>query len=161
MHTALFPLRLAAASLLLLMTAACASPPPATPATPGTPATPASPAAHAAPAAPPVGASTDSLWQQIQAASGGACDRDSQCHTIGAGAKACGGPERYLPWSSQRDDGAMLKQLVDQHAAARRAEDKQNAMMSTCSVVSDPGASCRAGRCVLNPASAGGQPNAR
>lgn len=138
MSTALLSLRLGAASLLLLMTAACASAP--------------APADNSA-------ANTGSLWQQIQAASANAsCDHDSQCHTIGAGAKACGGPERYLPWSSRQGDGAELLRLVDQHAAARRAEDAREAAMSTCSVVSDPGASCRAGRCTLNPANAPGSP---
>jgi len=143
--------RLAAASLLLLMTSACASPPPPAPsASPGSPAAPAAPAA------------ASSLWQQIQAASANpVCDNDSKCHTIGVGAKACGGPQSYLPWSSKQDDGATLQQLVERHAAALRAQDAREAMMSTCSVVSDPGASCRANRCVLNPASAGGQPNAR
>lgn len=146
--------RLAAAGLLLLMTSACASPPP--PAPPAAPAAPASPASPAAPAA------ASGLWQQIQAASANpACDNDSQCHTIGVGAKACGGPQSYLPWSSKQDDGATLKQLVERHAAALRAQDAREAMMSTCSVVSDPGASCRANRCVLNPASAGSQPNVR
>ena len=139
MPTAPFFLRLAAASVLLLMTGACASPP--------------------APTAPPAAASIDHLWQQIQAGSAAAsCDSDSQCHTIGIGAKACGGPERYLPWSSRQGDGAQLKRLVDQHAAARRAEDARQAMMSTCSMVSDPGASCRAGLCTLNPANGPGSP---
>lgn len=146
--------RLAAAGLLLLVTSACASPPP--PAPPASPGSPTSPAAPAAPTA------ASSLWQQIQAASANpACDNDSQCHTIGVGAKACGGPQSYLPWSSKQDDGAALKQLVERHAAALRAQDAREAMMSTCSVVSDPGASCRANRCVLNPASAGSQPNVR
>jgi hypothetical protein len=40
---------------------------------------------------------------------------------------------------------------VAQHAAACRADDLRQGMMSTCSVVSDPGASCRAGVCTLNP----------
>lgn len=138
MPTALPSLRLGAASLLLLMTAACASPPP--------------PADHST-------ANTGNLWQQIQAASASAgCDNNSQCHTIGVGAKACGGPERYLPWSSRQGDGADLKRLVDRHAAVRRAEDAREASMSTCSVVADPGASCRAGLCTLNPANAPGSP---
>lgn len=138
MPTALFSLRLGAASLLMLMTAACASPPAPADSSP---------------------ADTGNLWQKIQAASANAsCDNDSQCHTIGAGAKACGGPERYLPWSSRQGDGAELRRLVDRHAAARRAEDAREAVMSTCSMVADPGASCRAGRCTLNPANAPGSP---
>lgn len=136
MKTALPPrfLRLAAASLLTLAASACGSAPPATP-------------------APAVG-KTEQLWQKIQAANADlSCNTQSDCHTIGAGAKACGGPERYLAWSSKSSDGAALKALVAQHAAARRADDEREHMMSTCSMISDPGASCRAGVCVVNPAS--------
>ncbi|MHA4869352.1 hypothetical protein ACXZ1M_16795 [Duganella sp. PWIR1] len=133
-------LRLAAASLLILTACAGARPPAPTSETAG-------------------------LWQKIQAANTNlACDDNSQCHSIGVGSKACGGPENYLAWSSKNSDGAQLKALVEQHSAARRAEDKRLGMMSTCSIVSDPGASCRAGTCTLNPRSpfgSGGQPNAQ
>lgn len=139
MKTALPPrlLRLAAASLLTLAASACGSAPPAAPPTPA-----------------PVAGKTEQLWQKIQAANADlSCATQSDCHTIGAGAKACGGPERYLAWSSKNSDGAALKALVAQHAAARRADDKREHMMSTCSMISDPGASCRAGVCVVNPTS--------
>lgn len=78
-----------------------------------------------------------------------ACTMDAQCHSIGVGAKACGGPERYLAWSSRDNDGTRLRALVAEHAAARRAEDRKAGMMSTCSMVPDPGATCAAGQCVL------------
>lgn len=126
-------LRLASASLMLLIASACAS----------------SPTAPAAPSA----SATEQLWQQIQASTAdNSCNSDSQCHTIGIGSKACGGPERYLAWSSQRSDGATLQQLVAQHSAARRADDDRQRSMSTCSMVSDPGARCQANRCTLNQA---------
>lgn len=123
-------LRLAPAGLLLLVACAGAQAPPST--------------------------ATATLWRQIQSANADTgCDGDSQCHSLGVGAKACGGPERYLAWSSKQSDGAGLKALAEQHSAARRADDARQAMMSTCSLVSDPGAVCRAGRCVLNPAGLG------
>jgi hypothetical protein len=93
------------------------------------------------------------LLARIEAERGdAACDADDQCHTIGVGHKACGGPERYLAWSSKHSDGTRLRALVAEHAAARRAEDAKNGMMSTCSVVQDPGATCSAGHCVLRAA---------
>ena len=99
---------------------------------------------------PPPPSNTAGLRAQIEAARGAAaCDSDAQCHTIGVGAKACGGPEGYLAWSSKQDDGTRLRALVAEHAAARGAEDRKSGMMSTCSVVPDPGAQCTAGRCVL------------
>jgi hypothetical protein len=129
--------RLATASLLLL-SAACGT-------------------AQSPPAAEVTGvAGTAALWQRIQAENANTgCDNDSQCHSIGIGSKACGGPERYLAWSDKTTDGARLKALVDQHSAARRADDKREGMMSTCSLISDPGAVCRANRCALNAPSAG------
>jgi len=107
-------------------------------------------APHAAdpPAAAPGG--TAALFARIEAARGdAACDTDAQCHSIGVGNKACGGPESYLAWSSKNDDGARLRALVAEHAAARRTEDTKKGMMSTCSMALDPGATCSAGHCVL------------
>ncbi|NYE64122.1 hypothetical protein FHW58_005357 [Duganella sp. 1224] len=128
MTTLSHTLRLAAASLLLLT--ACAG---------------------ARQTTPMPDNSSAGLWQQIQAANSNlACDSDSQCHTIGTGAKACGGPENYIAWSSKNDNGAKLKSLVELHSAARRADNNSQGMMSTCIAISDPGATCRAGTCVLN-----------
>jgi hypothetical protein len=140
------PLRaLIAGALLLLANSACSSDAPRA----------AVPASASAPAPDP--ASAASLLAQIEAERGAAqCDTAAQCHTIGIGAKACGGPERYLAWSSKDGDGSRLKALVAQHAELRRREDAASGMMSTCSVVPDPGATCQAGRCVLNAPGLGG-----
>lgn len=146
----LVSMRLAAAGLLMLTATACGSAPPAGPTQP-TPS--ASPAATGKAAA---------LWQKIQAVNADtSCDTASQCHTIGVGSKACGGPESYLAWSSKSNDGAALKALVEQHSAVRRADDERAQMMSTCMMVADPGASCRESRCTVNPAArlGAGQPN--
>ena len=108
---------------------------------------------------------TAALFARIEAARGAAaCDTDAQCHSIGVGNKACGGPESYLAWSSKNDDGARLRALVAEHAAARRAEDTKKGMMSTCSMALDPGATCSAGHCVLRTTTNGpgaGAPVAR
>ncbi|MES2349761.1 MAG: hypothetical protein V4641_19535 [Pseudomonadota bacterium] len=121
-------LRLAGAGLMLLVAAACNSAPPAVQGSEGSAA----------------------LWQRIQSANAvNSCERDSQCHSMAVGAKACGGPENYLAWSDNNADAAKLKQLVEQHAAARRDEDARAGLMSTCQVTPDPGATCRAGRCEL------------
>jgi hypothetical protein len=108
--------------------------------------------ASAVPASDPA-----TLLARIDAARGtAACDSDAQCHSIGIGAKACGGPERYLAWSSKDSDGARLRALVEEHAQSRRAADAKAEMMSTCSIVTDPGARCASGRCVLRQSGPGG-----
>jgi hypothetical protein len=71
-----------------------------------------------------------------------ACESPDQCHSIGIGAKACGGPEAYLAWSSLRSDGETLRNLVAQHRAAREEENLRSGILSDCRVVPDPGASC-------------------
>lgn len=71
-----------------------------------------------------------------------ACDSDSQCHTIGVGAKACGGPQRYLAWSSRRTEGAALQSAAEREARAARAQAESAGIMSNCAFVTDPGAYC-------------------
>ncbi len=114
-----------------------------------------------APATEP--ASSKELLRQIQEQTADlSCDGPQQCRTLAVGAKACGGPERYLPWSSKQQDGSALRELAARHATLRRAEDAKSGMLSNCSVVPDPGASCVAGRCVLRPPGLGmGQPTAQ
>lgn len=109
--------------------------------------------APAAPTPAPVKASApvaaSSLMQQIQSEIGDAgCDTAQQCKTVAIGHKACGGPESYLAWSSKRSDGARIASLAAAHTAERKAQNLKSGMMSTCSLVTDPGATCSAGRCV-------------
>lgn len=144
------PLRtVLAGAFLLLAGSACSSDAPRANA-PAAPTAVAS-ASATAPATPA------SLLAAIEAERGAArCDGDAQCHTIGVGSKACGGPERYLAWSSKDGDGSRLKALVQQHAALRRQEDAASGMMSTCNLMLDPGATCQAGQCVLRAPGPGG-----
>ena len=70
------------------------------------------------------------------------CSADAQCRTLAFGAKACGGPQAYLAWSTQVTDEAALLQAAQRHAERRRADLRQSGLMSDCAVVADPGASC-------------------
>lgn len=100
-------------------------------------------------ASAPVAAPT--LMQQIQAEIGDAgCDAAEQCKTVPIGRKACGGPERYMAWSTKRSDGAKIAQLGAAFAAERQAQNSKSGMASTCLMVTDPGASCSAGHCVTS-----------
>ena len=105
----------------------------------------------------PVGSpATDSQRQlkALEAEIGEArCSSDAQCHSLGVGAKPCGGPEGYRAWSSQNSDGKKLRSLADRHATTRRTENEASGLMSNCAVEADPGARCLAGRCVLRPRS--------
>jgi len=70
------------------------------------------------------------------------CETDAQCGTIGVGAKACGGPSSYLAWSRLHTDAAALQAAAQQEEAAQRKAMQARGEMSTCSVVTDPGAWC-------------------
>jgi hypothetical protein len=90
-----------------------------------------------------------------------ACDSDAQCRTIGVGAKACGGPDAYLAWSTKRTDEDALQALVERQAEARRKAISDKGMMSNCAFVADPGAYCEpragaSGVCRLRSGGAGG-----
>ena len=77
------------------------------------------------------------------------CASDAQCHTLAIGAKACGGPESYLAWSSASTPEAELRTLGERYKEERRAANAASGMMSTCSFLADPGATCKAGTCQL------------
>ncbi|MCE3606439.1 hypothetical protein LXA47_22935 [Massilia sp. P8910] len=142
-------LRLWFAAALIAAGTAC-SEPSNTPAA----ATPAKPAAAA-----PVAASAPaaSLGARITAEIGDlACDNASQCRTLPVGSKACGGPAGYLPWSAKRSNGELLARLAAEQAAAEKKVNEKSGMMSTCSIEQDPGATCSAGKCVLQPRGLGG-----
>ena len=92
------------------------------------------------------------LLHQIQALIGDAqCDNAAQCHTIGVGHKACGGPGSYLAWSSKYTRETKLKALVARQAEAEQRESEKMGVLSDCSMVPDPGAVCVASRCQLGP----------
>lgn len=105
------------------------------------------------PAAPGAG----DTMAQIRALIGdAACTESSQCHTLAIGARACGGPQAYLPWSSAKTDGAALAALGEKFKKEREAAIAASGEMSTCQFLPDPGAVCKAGTCQLNPPGMGG-----
>ena len=73
-----------------------------------------------------------------------ACTSHDQCRTLAYGAKACGGPQAYLAWSTLRTDAAALNAAADKVAARRRADISKSGMASDCRFVTDPGAYCAA-----------------
>jgi hypothetical protein len=99
-------------------------------------------ATRPSPATGPV--TTTSLMRDIATEIGdAACDTDAQCRSLGVGAKACGGPEGYLPWSIKASNAARLTALAAAHTAERERENERSGMRSNCSVTPDPGAVCR------------------
>ncbi len=91
---------------------------------------------------PPMRSSAEWLEAIEREIGDAACETSAQCRTIGVGAKACGGPEAYLAWSSAVSDPARLAALVSRHREARRQEVERSGMLSDCQITPDPGAVC-------------------
>ncbi|MDT9000910.1 hypothetical protein RQP53_16660 [Paucibacter sp. APW11] len=111
-------------------------------------------------AAPPKSLpASEQLWSRIETEIGDArCESDSQCRSAAVGDKPCGGPERYLAWSTLRSNETRLNQLLAEHRALRHAENLKSEMMSNCQFNADPGARCIAQRCTLLPPGLGRAP---
>ena len=87
---------------------------------------------------------------------GAPCNQDAECRTIAVGSNACGGPQRYLAWSTRTTTLQALQAAID-----RRQGEGVTVLpgrdASVCIVVEDPGALCRrpgpaigeTGRCEL------------
>ena len=88
------------------------------------------------------------------------CTADADCRTVAIGSKACGGPEAYLAWSTQRTDAKALESAVMAYGATRLESVAGGGRVSNCQVVTDPGAAClptASGRaCQLRPPRAAG-----
>ena len=83
------------------------------------------------------------------------CASDAECRTVPVGARACGGPEAYLPWSIRAQGVDVWRARVAAYnAASERARAGAGDVMSTCVMQEDPGARCAQGRCVLEGRSA-------
>ncbi len=107
------------------------------------------PANTPAPAQAPASKQGD-LLAQIRALIGNAsCTDGSQCRTLPIGARACGGPEGYLAYSTSSAPEAELKALAERHKQERADFHAKSGMMSNCRFMPDPGAVCVAGTCQL------------
>jgi len=136
--------RLMALALVLLLAAACGDEAP----TSGEPAAApsAEPAVPSAEPAAPVDLAE--LLQEIRVAAGVArADELSQCKAIAVGEKPCGGPERYLVYSTLTADEARLIELVERYnaASARLARDQD--LVSDCQFVEEPALGLEGGFC--------------
>lgn len=105
---------------------------------------------------PPAAAPSADVLSEIRSLIGtAACTESSQCNTLPLGARACGGPQAYLPWSSARTDGSALRALAGRYQEQQRAAAEASGQVSDCRFIPDPGAECRAGACQLRGAPGG------
>lgn len=103
--------------------------------------------------AAPLAASGTDILGQIRSLIGAAeCGSDNQCQVLPVGARACGGPESYLAWSSAKTDAARLQALAERHKTEQQASNLASGRISTCIAIAPPAVACRAGTCQLTDA---------
>lgn len=105
------------------------------------------PVQGSAPAA--VGDSSATVAEIRRLVGAASCSSSAQCRTLPIGARPCGGPDFYLPWSSPHPDEASLLALARRARSERKAEVERSGELSTCQHIGDPGAVCVAGSCQL------------
>lgn len=93
----------------------------------------------------------DSLRVAIQQTIGEAAEAPASCRLIAFGAKPCGGPWQYLPYSIEATDSVTLANLVDEYNSAEAKLNQQQGRISDCSVVQRPELVLEGGQCSTRP----------
>ena len=113
-------------------------------------------ATKTAPPADPVAASRTAVTRLLVLN----CRENTDCATVGVGARACGGPEQYLAYAVRETPEPALRKATQDFARQRRKQLEERGEMSTCELLTDPGARCTAaGLCELQTGR-GASPNA-
>jgi len=129
-----------ALSLVLLLSAACGDVAPPTDAPVATP--------PVEPVEPVEQGDLVELLQEIRLAAGVArADELSQCKAIAVGEKPCGGPERYLVYSTLTADEARLTALVERYNQASARLAREQGLVSDCQFIEAPALGLEGGFC--------------
>ena len=67
-----------------------------------------------------------------------AANEPSQCKLIAFGSKPCGGPARYLVYSTAKTNETRLKQLVEEFNQLAKKINEERKIFSDCMFVSEP-----------------------
>ena len=95
------------------------------------------------PAAASASAAADAQSRVNSLIGDAACDTQSQCRTVGIGARPCGGPEGWLAWSTKSTDERALQDAVRAQAQAAKDANQRSGLASDCRVRPEPTAVCR------------------
>ncbi len=88
------------------------------------------------------------LEAEIMELIGGADATDaSYCQTIAFGSKPCGGPWRYLVYSTQTTDSTLLRSKVERYNRLQAERNRELGLVSDCSLAVRPETGLVEGRC--------------
>lgn len=92
------------------------------------------------------------LYQDIVQMAGKAQATEvAQCRVVGVGAKACGGPQSYLVYSTLDGKETELLKKVERYNGLMRMQNEQQGLMSDCAMVPEPGVVLVNGFCKIGP----------
>lgn len=93
--------------------------------------------------------SSDALRESIARQVGtAACSSSAVCRTLPLGSKPCGGPRRYLVYSMAVTDSARLAADAARYNQAEAQKNREEGLVSDCSMLIAPQVSCVSRRCV-------------
>lgn len=89
--------------------------------------------------------------QQIQATiADKSCNSDADCALVEVGAKPCGGPETYEPYSKPNVDEARLQELAAAYKKERQDYFKDNQIVGICMMTPKPNVACVNNQCMAS-----------
>jgi hypothetical protein len=95
-----------------------------------------------------IGVELDFVWSSmVEEVGTPRATEQSQCAAMAAGAKACGGPTRYIVYSRELSDEARLRELADGFTRLEMEQNKLLNAMSDCSMLIAPPLELVAGVC--------------
>lgn len=78
-----------------------------------------------------------------------AATEPAQCKVIPFGSKPCGGPARYLVYSTAKTDESRLKQLVNEFNQLAKKINQEGNIISDCRFVTEPEVKLADGVCSI------------
>ena len=78
------------------------------------------------------------------------CVGDSDCHLLPFGARSCGGPKKYIAYSSRVTDSKLIEGKVERLNELEYQEVMRGGTISTCLAVTKPEIACINGRCITS-----------
>lgn len=82
--------------------------------------------------------------QQLRPAYASTAD---ECRVLGVGSRPCGGPERFMVYSTANTNEAVLLELVEAYNRKRAVDDAREGLVSDCSVLPEPAVVLKDGIC--------------
>ncbi len=76
------------------------------------------------------------------------CSEDSECDALAFGAKPCGGPWEYLPYSKTSEGADELLETATELRELERQYNEETGVQSDCSLAIRPDTECASGTCV-------------